>query len=134
MTNVLNDIQGWTDEYDPDGSFNQTTGVFTAPQSGYYLFEPSVTSGPSSAVTASGGQPPLLATDVNGIDEDVQSFAMLNADVNLVLTLNAPLQTAQAHGQTLQQLNAGDQVVFQVIKQNGVDYTTYGDLKITKLP
>jgi hypothetical protein len=57
----------------------------------------------------------------------------LNTDLS-ILSLVSPLQTAQVSGQTLQQLNAGDQVLIQVIKQGSVPYTTYGDLKITPIP
>ena len=133
MTGVINDVQGWTDEYDPSDAFNPISGVFTAPETGNYLIEPSITTGPSTAIDQSGGQPPLLTINVNGIDEDVQAFPLFNVNINLVLTINVPLQTAQASGLTLQQLTAGDQVVIQVIKHAGVDYTTYGDLKITRL-
>lgn len=133
MGGTINTITGWTEEYDPSGNFDPVSGTFTAPSSGDYLIEPDITTGPSSAVTASGGQPPTLLTNVNGIGEDVQAFPLFNTDLAL-LSLVAPLQTAQVSGQTFQSLNAGDQVQLQIIKQNGVGYDTYGDLKITRLP
>lgn len=134
MNSVINNVTGWTEEYDPTNAFNPTTGVFTAPAAGNYLIEPSVTTGPASAIDASGGQIPTLITSVNNIDEDIQSFPMFNVSIPLVLALNTPLQTAQASAQSVQQLNAGDQVLIQVIKQGSVVYNTYGDLKITQVP
>lgn len=134
MNNVINDVTGWSEEYDPAAAFNPTTGVFTAPTPGNYLIEPDITTGPASPVTVSGGQIPTLVTNVNGIDQDIQSFPLFSTNVALVLALITPLQQAQASGQTLQQLNAGDQVVIQIIKQAGVPYNTYGDLKITQIP
>jgi hypothetical protein len=129
-----NTVTGWTDEYDPTEALDSATGVFTAPVTGNYLIEPDITTGPASPVTISGGQTPTLVTTVNNIAKDTQSFPLFNTSIALLLNLIAPLQTAQASGQTMQFLNAGDQVSIQVIKQIGVPYETYGDLKITQIP
>jgi len=133
MNDSVNTVTGWTDEYDPSGTFDASSGTFTAPHSGYYLIEPEITTGPASAVTATGGQPPVLITEVNGLGEDIQDFPLFNTDLTL-LTMLVPLQTAQVSGESLQQLSSDDEVVIQVIKQDGIDYDTYGDLKITELP
>lgn len=41
-------ISGYTEEYDNGGTFNNTTGWFTAPSNGYYLFTASMYAGNDS--------------------------------------------------------------------------------------
>ena len=134
MNSVINNVTNWTEEYDPTNAFNPSTGLFTAPAAGNYLIEPDITTGPSSVISASGGQIPTLVTEVNGVDEDLQSFPMFNVSIPLILALDTPLQAAQASAQSVQQLSANDQVLIQVIKEGSVPYDTYGDLKITQIP
>lgn len=131
----ISTINNWTEAFDTSGGFNPATGVFTAPSAGTYMFEPNVTTGPENPVNVDSSAPPLLLTDVNGIDEQVQAFPIFNVNFNLVLTLATQLQSAQASSITAYNLDPGDTVRFQVNNpSNSTNYVTYGDLKITQIP
>lgn len=132
--NAISTINNWDTGYDPYGAFNPVTGVFTAPVTGRYMIEPNVTTGPASATTVYSSTPPSLLTNVDGIDEKVQSFPVFNVNIALVLTLATPIQYSQASSTHVQNLAAGSVVQVQVYNPTSSNFNTYGDLKITLIP
>jgi hypothetical protein len=130
----VNTLTGWTESYDPTGAFNPATGVFTAPADGNYLVEPNVTNGSATPISIGDTSPDALVTNVNGIDEQVQSFPLFNVDVPFLLSLETPLQIAQAASSSVYQLATGDTVKIQVFNSYSALHNTYGDLKITQIP
>ena len=129
-------LTGWTEGYDPDDSFNASTGTFTAPTTGDYLVDASSIGGPDSAVTLSQGAGNTTSLRIlkNNVQQASAQLPLLNVAVPLVLTLRVPLASNEVSKSAVVPMSAGDTIKVAMANGATMSQSFLGSLKITPLP
>ncbi|BCS83444.1 hypothetical protein QLL95_gp0679 [Cotonvirus japonicus] len=141
VTNVLN-LTGWSDTTaDILDSFNNATGVYTAPSSGDYLFDLDLAVRTSTSLNVDPeltDVPFVELVDVATGDRLIGGFVnfpvtstnitippIASGELPIEINITTLLAIGQANLNTIVSLTAGQQVVFRV-SSNGLTYTPSG--------